>query len=121
MLGCQLGGGGGGVNRAPQNWGGGRAQLTGPLISYYKLRNFFPAFKMVIFPPPNTRQMRIFLNPLGALIPKVPFSFVAEFWVRVTFGAPLSVSVGFRGDRQLGLFLGGSSQRAVQDPLPPRS
>ena len=37
-----------------------------------------------------------FLNPLGALIPEVPFSFFfPEFWVRVTSGARGSVSVGF--------------------------
>ena len=38
--------------------------------------------------------MRSFLNPLDALIPNIPFSFVAEFWVRVTSGAGGSVSVG---------------------------
>ena len=31
--------------------------------------------------------MITFLNPLDALIPKIPFSFFAEFQVRVTFGA----------------------------------
>ena len=36
---------------------------------------------------PNTWQMTIFLNPLDALIPKIPFSFFASFWVRVTSGA----------------------------------
>ena len=39
--GSQIRGRGGGVDRAPQNWGRGgsgkRAQLTGPLISYYEL------------------------------------------------------------------------------------
>ena len=30
---------------------------------------------MSIFPPPNTWQMMTFLNPLDALIPKIPFSF----------------------------------------------
>ena len=38
-----------------------------------------------------------FLNPLDALIPKIPSSFFAEFWVRVTSGARGSVSVGFWG------------------------
>ena len=38
MSGFHLGGGGGGLNRAPKNWGfGKRAQLTGALISYYEL------------------------------------------------------------------------------------
>ena len=51
-------GGGGGVDRAPQYWGGGRvgkrAQLTEPLISYYEFwcqrrQKFFSALKMVNF------------------------------------------------------------------------
>ena len=42
-----------------------------------------------------------FLNPLEALIPKIPFSFFANFWVWVTSGARGSVSVGFWGSRQL--------------------
>ena len=33
-------------------------------------------------PPPNTKQMRIFLNPLIALIPKVPLSFFSNFGAR---------------------------------------
>ena len=32
--------------------------------------------------------MKIILNPLDALIPKIPFSFFTEFWVRVTPEAP---------------------------------
>ena len=38
-------------------------------------------------------QMMTFLNPLDALIPKIPFSFFADFWVRVTSEAP-GVSLG---------------------------
>ena len=58
--------------------------------------------------------MMTFLNPLDTLIPKIPFSFFAEFWVRVTSRAPGSVLVGFWGARQLSLlFVGGRSQRAV--------
>ena len=34
---------------------------------------------MVKFFPPNIWQMMIFLNPLGALIPKIPFSFFCRF------------------------------------------
>ena len=41
--------------------------------------------------------MMIFLNPLDALIPKIPFSFFAEFGIRVTSGTLGSVSVGFWG------------------------
>ena len=32
----------------------------------------------------NMLQMMTFLTPLDALIPKIPFSFLAEFWVWVT-------------------------------------
>ena len=39
-------------------------------------------------PPPNTWQLMMFLDPLDALIPKIPFSFFAEFRVRATSGAP---------------------------------
>ena len=42
-------------------------------------------------------QMMTFLNPLDALIPKSPFSFFGDFWVRVTSEAQGSVSVGFGG------------------------
>ena len=56
---------------------------------------------------PNIWQMMTFLNPLDALIPKIPFSFFAEFWVRVTSEAQGSVSVGFWGSRQLSPFSGG--------------
>ena len=36
---------------------------------------------------PNTWQMMAFLNPLDVMIPKIPFSFFAEVWVRVTSSA----------------------------------
>ena len=51
---------------------------------------------MVNFFLSNTRQMMSFLNPLDALIPNIPFSFFADYWVRVTSGAR-SVSVEFGG------------------------
>ena len=38
--------------------------------------------------PPNVWQMMTFLNPLDTLIPRFPFSFFAEVWVRVTSEAP---------------------------------
>ena len=65
------GGGGGlgsGINRAPENWGGGwkRAQLTGP-----KAPKVFLSIENRFFPPPNKWQGT---NPLNALIPKFPFS-----------------------------------------------
>ena len=58
----------------------------------------------------NAWQMITFLNPIDALIPKIPFSFFAVFWVQVTSGARGSVSVGFWGPCQLSLcffFVGG--------------
>ena len=61
---------------------------------------------MVNFFSPNTWQMMTFPNPRNALIPKIPFSCFADFWVRVTSGALGSVSVGFWGLRQLSLFWG---------------
>ena len=51
--------------------------------------------------------MMTFLNPLDALIPKIPFSSFADFWVWVTSEARGSVSLGFWGFRQLSPFWGG--------------
>ena len=101
--GFQLRRGGGGVDRAPQNWGAGgggglgkSAQLTGPVIMNSGAEGavrLFRALKMVnFFFPPNSRQT---MNPLDAPIPKIPLPFFAEFWVRVTSGAGGSISVGF--------------------------
>ena len=59
----------------------------------------------------------IFLNPLGALIPKIPFS--AEFWVQVTSGAQRSVSEGLWGARQLSFFFEGGLPRWLLDEPPP--
>ena len=50
-------------------------------------KNFLSIENGQIVFSPNTWQMPTFLNPLGALIPKIPFSFFAEFFVRVTFRA----------------------------------
>ena len=77
---------------------------------------------MVKFFLTNTWQMMIFLNPFDALIPKIAFSFPAEFWVWVTSGARGSVSVGFWGGRQLSLFFGGGGgglARGLYRPPPP--
>ena len=72
------------------------------------------------FFPPNTWQMMTFLNPLDALIPKIPFSFFTDFWVWVTSEARGSVSVGFWGSRQLSPFLGtGGLARGLYLPPPP--
>ena len=63
---------------------------------------------------PNMWQMM--LN--NVLIPKIPFSFFADFWVRVTSEAP-GVSLGrILGSRQLSPFWGrgGSSQGALSTP-----
>ena len=68
-------------NSAKNEKGGGafgkRAQLTGPLISYYVLwRQRRPklllALKMDKIFSPNTWHIMTFLNPLDALIPKIP-------------------------------------------------
>ena len=55
---------------------------------------------------PKAWQLMTFLNPLDALIPNIPFSFFAEFWVRFTSGPRRSVSVGFWGARQSTPFWG---------------
>ena len=66
---------------------------------------------------PNTSQMMTFLNPLGTLIPKIPFPFFADFWAWVTLGARGSASVGFWEAHQLSLFIGGgSSHKALSTP-----
>ena len=54
---------------------------------------------------PNIWQMMIFLNPLDVLIPKIPFSFFAHFWV--TSEARGSTSVGYRGVLSIEPFWGG--------------
>ena len=72
---------------------------------------------------PNAWQIMIFLKPLNALIPKIPLSFFAEFWVWVTSGARGLVSVGFWGGGALvELFFGGGSlARGLYRPPPPKS
>ena len=59
-----------------------------------------------------------FLNPLDALIPKIPFSFLADFWVWVTSEARGSPSVGFWGSRQLSPLGGGQPGGSIDPPLP---
>ena len=61
------------------------------------------------------------LNPLNALIPKIPFSFFADFWVWATFEARGSVSLGFWGSCRWSPFWGGagSGRRALSSPPPP--
>ena len=72
-------------------------------------------------PPPTTWQMMTFPNPLDALIPKIPFSFFVDFWVRVTSGAQGSVSVGFLGARPLSFFWWGARgpEGCIDPPSPP--
>ena len=61
-----------------------------------------------------------FLNPLDALIPKIPFSFFPDFWVWVTSEAQGSVLVGFWGSCQLSPFSGGAVRpEGSIDPPPP--
>ena len=74
---------------------------------------------MVNFFSPNIWQMITFLNPLDTLIPKIPFSVFADFWVWVTFEARGSDSVGFWGSCQLSPFWGrGSGQGGLSTPTP---
>ena len=58
-------------------------------------------------------------STLNALIPKIPFSFFADFWARVTSGARGSVSVEFWGARKLSLGGGGGLARGLYPPPPP--
>ena len=67
---------------------------------------------------PNPWQMMTFLNPLDALIPKIPFSFFVDFWVWVTSEARGSVLVGFSGSHQLSPFWGGALARGLYRPPP---
>ena len=68
--------------------------------------------------------MMTFLNPLGALIPKMPFSFFPDFWVWVT-----SKAWGLRLGRILGVlsiepFLGEVGVRpegSLDTPPPPET
>ena len=66
--------------------------------------------------------MIIFLNPLDTLIPKMPFSFFAEFWVRVTSGSRGSVWVGFLGGGGVEPFFGVVvlARGLYRPPPPPR-
>ena len=83
--------------------------------------NFFEHYNWSIFFPPNIWHMMTFLNPLDALIPKIPLSFFANFWVWVTSEARGSDSVGFWGPVNFALFgEGGSGRRALSIPPPPR-
>ena len=62
--------------------------------------------------------MMYFLNPLDALIPKIPLSFFADFWVWVTSETRESVLVGFWGSRPLSpSFFGGG---VLAPPPPPQ-
>ena len=60
-----------------------------------------------------------FLNPLDALIPKIPFSFFPDFWVWVTSKAWGSDSVGFWGSCQLSPFWGRGGVRPEGSIDPP--
>ena len=60
-----------------------------------------------------------FLNPLDALIPKIPFPFFADFWVWVTSEARGSVSIGFWGSCQLSPFWGGEVEPGGSIDPPP--
>ena len=97
------GGGGGGWEKGSIDWHH-ESDITGAegadnFFEHHKWsKNFFS---------PNTWQMMTFLNLLDTLIPKIPFSFCADFWVWVTSEARGSVSLGFWVSCQFSPFLGG--------------
>ena len=64
-------------------------------------------------------SIRIERTTPAALIPKIPFSFLADFWVWVTSEARGSVSVGFWGSCQLSPFWGGVGVRPEGSIAPP--
>ena len=131
--------GGGGVNRAPQNWGGGcgkraqppptnsAAELWPKSCANWSAENLFVEHSGIhrFVCAPKIWQVLIFLNPLDALIVlrgNIPFSFFPDFWVWVTSKARGSDSVGFWGSCQLSPFWGrgGSGRRPLSMPPPPR-
>ena len=57
----------------------------------------------------NTWQMMTFLNSLNALIPKIPFSFFADFWIWVTSEARESSLGRILGVPSIEPFFGGGS------------
>ena len=118
-------GGGGGVNRAPKNWGGG-VQEKGSIDKHHSLvimkSGAEGAENWSIFFSPNIWQMMTFLNPLDALNPKIPFSFFADFLGLGHLRGP-GVSLG----RILGvlsiepLFGGGGPAGGLYRPPPPQT
>ena len=107
--------GAGGRWSPPKLGGGGfakRAQLTRLFITHDELwcqsrrKKILSIENGRFFFSSNTWQMMIFLNPLDALPPKIPFSFCAELWVQVTSGGLGSVLVGFLGGTSVEPFLG---------------
>ena len=83
-----------------------------------KAPDLFCALEMVNFVFTEYEyEMITCLNPLDALIPKIPFSLFADFWVWVTSEAQGSVSVGFRGSCQS--FPRGVLPRGLYRPPPP--
>ena len=115
-------------DRAPKNWGWGTfgkgAQLTGTINQLLwtlapKAPRKIWSIKIGPFFLPNIWRMMTFLNPLDTLIPKIPFSFFAVFWVWVTSEAWGSVSVGLWGSCQWSLLGGGESGRRALSTSPP--
>ena len=84
------------------------------------LKVFFEHQNLSNFFLPNTWQMMLFLNPLDVLIPKIQFSFFADFWVWVTSEAHGPVSVGFWGSRLLSPLGGGGVRLEGSIDPPPR-
>ena len=107
-----------GVNRASQNWGAGfRKRLRHSSIilnSGAEGARIFPSIENGQIFSPNTSQMMIFLKALNTLIPKIQFSFFAEFGPGLPSEPRASLGRILAG-RQLSPFLLGGSR-----PPPPR-
>ena len=109
VAGFQVVGGGGSIE-PPKSGGGGWEK--GSIDRHHQSVLMKSGFS------PNTWQMMTFLDPLDVLVPKVPFSFFADFLVWVTSEARGSVSVGFLGTCRLSPFGGGGLARGLYRPPP---
>ena len=117
---------GGGVNRAPENWGAGgsgKDSIDKTINQLFSVTLLPKAPKNILRIEDGQNvfsssiwQMMVFLNPFDAMIPKILFSFFAHFWVRVTSEARGSVLGGFWGVRQLSPFWGGRLAKGFIDP-----
>ena len=100
------------------------AHLTGPLISHCELwrqrhGNFFSIENGPFCFCTKYVANDDFLKFLDALIPKIPFSFFTEFWVRITSEPGLSLSRIQGGPSIEPFFWEGAVARVLYRPAPP--